>query len=110
MNKEFLESLANYLEKFISNEVEKRCKKLEDEKNVAEWNLHCCKKWLRFLIKDNSINLSKLYKEAERKIRKLQEIDTYKGICGWSKEELEADYRKNVYQQIKEFYEFYEDA
>lgn len=32
MNKEFLESLANYLENFISDEVEKRCKKLEDEK------------------------------------------------------------------------------
>ena len=32
MNKEFLENLANCLEKFISDEVEKRCKKLEDEK------------------------------------------------------------------------------
>ena len=28
MNKEFLESLAKYLEQFISDEVEKRCKKL----------------------------------------------------------------------------------
>lgn len=36
MNKKFLESLANCLENFISNEVEKRCKKLEDERNAAE--------------------------------------------------------------------------
>lgn len=66
MNKEFLESLANYLEKFISNEVEKRCKKLEDERNAAEWNSQRYKRWLLFLIKDNSINLDKLYEEAEK--------------------------------------------
>lgn len=66
MNKEFLESLAKCLEKFISDEVEKRCKKLEDEKNAAEWNSQRYKGWLLFLIKDNSINLDKLYEEAER--------------------------------------------
>ncbi len=66
MNKEFLESLAKCLEKFISNEVEKRCKKLEDEKNAAELNSQRYKGWLLFLIKDNSINLDKLYEEAEK--------------------------------------------
>lgn len=54
MNKKFLESLANCLENFISNEVEKRCKKLEDERNAAEWNSQRYKRWLLFLIKDNS--------------------------------------------------------
>ena len=65
MNKEFLESLANCLENFISDEVEKRCKKLEDWKNAAESNSQRYKRWLLFLIKDNSINLDKLYEEAE---------------------------------------------
>ena len=73
MNKEFLESLAKYLEKFISDEVEKRCKKLEDEKNAAECDSQRYKRWLLFLIKDNAINLDKLYEEAEKESREWEE-------------------------------------
>lgn len=110
MNKEFLESLAKCLEKFISDEVEKRCKKLEDEKNAAEWNLQRYKGWLLFLIKDNSINLDKLYEEAERESREWEESDAHNGVFGLSKGRLEADDRTYMYQCIKKFKESYEDA
>ena len=110
MNKEFLESLAKYLEKFISDEVEKRCKKLEDEKNAAERNSQRYKGWLLFLIKDNSINLDKLYEEAKRESREWEESDAHNGVFGVSKGRLEADDRTYVYQCIKKFKESYEDA
>ena len=110
MNKEFLESLAKCLEKFISDEVEKRCKKLEDEKNAAERNSQRYKRWLLFLIKDNSINLDKLYEEAERESREWEESDAHNGVFGMSKERIEADDRTYMYQCIKKFKEIYEDA
>lgn len=110
MNKEFLESLAKYLEKFISDEVEKRCKKLEDEKNAAECNSQRYKRWLLFLIKDNSINLDKLYEETERESHEWKESDAHNGVFGLSKERIKADDRTYMYKCIKKFKESYEDA
>lgn len=105
MDKKILENLAEYLEKFISNEVKKRCKELEEAKDRAEWNEKCYKGWLHFLIKDNSIDLNKLYKEAEKEYNDWTESDAHNGLFGWSKERMTADDRKHAYQNIKKFYE-----
>lgn len=85
-------------------------KNQKTKKNAAELSSQRYKGWLLFLIKDNSINLDKLYKEAERESREWEESDAHNGVFGMSKGRLEADDRTYVYQCIKKFKESYEDA